>query len=354
MRHQFVTSFLVMLLTMLTSCNNSAPTNIAPPIISSTFTAIATTTAIEIAPTSTHAAVFATKSLSTQELTESSWNNIINLTQQAESTANVTTQQVNIALATQFPQTCYSSYPSLSPDKNWLAVNCESDEQIRIANKEGNKVWNINYKTLFNPPTDMQMSINAWIDHWSKDSSYVYIGWSICCWDPGGFAYYSNSNIERVNMKSGIIENVISGNMNYSFSPTDRRLIEIREPASLIVLNIHDLITREVTKLNLKLDPVYDQAGLITWSPDGLRFVIVAAHSTGTTDITQTMLLIDVKKLTQKILLRDIRDEIDALNWSENNILSYTTTNYSGSVPVITTWIKDMNTLQPVLPTSTP
>ncbi|HSN23996.1 MAG TPA: hypothetical protein VLS45_07485, partial [Methylomicrobium sp.] len=285
--------------------------------------------------------------------TEEAWRNILDVTYQAELTSWAVTQEVDIAFATQFPQTCYGKRPTLSPDGNWLAVDCELDDQIRIANRDGSRLWKVDYESLFTPSEDMgEMSIIPWVDHWSNDSRYVYIGWYLCCWNPGGPVLYSNSNIERFDIVTGDMSYVISGNMSYSFSPDDRLLIEIPQPVSPIVLQIHDLATGEITELILELDPKYEQAGLITWSPDGLKIVLIAAYGMDVMDFTQAMILIDVEKLSQKVLLKDVRDDIGDISWTEDNTLTYTTTDYSSEVPVITTWRRNMSTLE--LRTATP
>ena len=306
-------------------------------------------------PTSTFIQTPTPKLFPTLEPSEQAWKDLLEVTHQAEQTSESATQQVNIALATQFPQTCYSSYPSLSPDGHWLAVTCEAEQQIRIANRDGSQIWKVDYQSLFTPPENApDMFINTWVAHWSNDSHYVYIGWSLCCWDSGGFVFYSPSNLERFNIETGILDYVISGNMTYSFSPTDRRLIEIQEPTSPIILQIHDQTTGDVTNLSLQIASEYDQAGFITWSPDGLRFVIIAGHGTDVGGFTETMVLVDLRNLSQKILVKDTGDDIDHLDWSENDILHYTTTNYSSNVPVITVWYRDMNTLEFASPTPIP
>jgi hypothetical protein len=150
---------------------------------------------------------------------------------------------------------------------------------------------------------------------------------------------------------TGDMNYVISGNMSYSFSPDDRLLVEIQQPISPIVVRVHDLATEEITELTLKLDSKYEQAGLVTWSLDGTKIVVIAGYGADVLDFTQSMILIDIKELSPKVLLENVRDDIGNINWSEDNILTYTTTDYSGKVPVITIWYRDMNTLEFLTPT---
>ncbi len=172
MKHRLFILCFAILLTFLVACNAFIITSPTPAKISETSTKSFTFTQ---PPTNTPFPTF--------NLTEEAWMDTLDVTREAEIFSGEATQQINIALATQFPPTC-NSYrdPSLSPDGNWLAVSCDIDEQIKITSRDGNKVLQIDYDTLFEPAKDSpDMFINTWIAHWSADNRYVYIDWSICC-----------------------------------------------------------------------------------------------------------------------------------------------------------------------------
>jgi len=160
-------------------------------------------------------------------------------------------------------------------------------------------------------------------------------------------------------VSDGEVSDIISGIFYHSFSPTDRRLIEIQEFKSPLKLIIHDLKTGIAQTITPSSNLKYSQAGGVVWSPDGLKFIFVAALGGEFGDdvpepIIQSLFLVDLNDLSQKIIVSETPNFITATSWDENDLITYEIMNYEDRYNIITYTLNYQTQTTATQPTATP
>ena len=131
---------------------------------------------------------------------------------------------------------------------------------------------------------------------------------------------------------------------------------EFEHPTKLI---IHDLKTGSYQTLVPNNNPKYSQAVRVIWSPDGLKFVFVAAFGGEFGDEVsepniQSLILVDLESLSQKIILSEIPDFIEPISWDENDMIVYKIMNYSDRYQITAYTYDYLSQEITTLPTSSP
>jgi hypothetical protein len=162
-----------------------------------------------------------------------------------------------------------------------------------------------------------------------------------------------------MDISSGEISVVLSGTFYHSFSPTDLRLIEVQEFEHPVKLIVHDLQNGLSQTLIPDNNSKYGQAVRVVWSPDGLKFVFVAAFGGEYGDEmnepnVQSLILVDVEDLSQRIIVSEIPDFIEPVSWDQNDVIFYRIMNYEDVYQTITYTYDYQKEEITVLPTITP
>jgi len=269
------------------------------------------------------------------------------------------TDQAFHELKSIFPEMC-NSYPweiLKSPDENWLAQGCQFDS-LKVMNSDGATIWRVTNQEIFGKSSNYPYNQGGITPkHWTNDSQYLYFSVDYCCADPGFGMLAEIDTLYRINMKNGVYNLLQSGTFDFSFSPTDRRLIFIQELNSPPIVEINDLQSGNVNTVRLKVEDTYNQAKVDAWSSDGLRFAVKTvsginySHKVFSRDMF-SLIVIDVNNLSQKFIVKDLQTSfLKVLEWTDDDILIYQTGNEAVTEPVVI-WQYDLKTNSPV--TSTP
>jgi len=268
-------------------------------------------------------------------------------------------------LKTKFSKACqdeyYDEYTKISPSGDWLAESCFSDGIMQVSNQDGTKVFVVNSKDYFSDPNFPDLTGSVKPVHWTNDNHFIYFTATPEQWNDGGFLALDSFAplLGRMNIENGQTSEILFGAFYHSFSPTDRRLIEVQQFEHPIKLIVHDLKMGSSQTLTPDNNSKYSQAARVVWSPDGLKFVFVAAFGGEFGDEVnepnvQSLILVDLDDLSQRILLSEISDFIEPMSWNENDVIVYRVMNYEDRYQ-ITTYLYDYQKEEiSVLPTATP
>lgn len=326
---RFVIAFLI--ITLLSACNNQSPEithqpSITPLGLPPTWTP--DTKAFTPSPTSiivyTRTPTFTPKPTST--ITET-----------------LIPSETPYYLKTDFPNACQSehfsfSYDTLiSPDANWLAEFCYPEGKFQVSDKSGTKILHSDFKNYYYDPQYPALLGSMRPVHWTNDSQYIYFTVTPEQWMDGGNISISElaPTLFRMKIANGEISQILSGIFYHSFSPTDRRLIEIQEYKRPVKLIIHDIKTGSSESLIPNNDSRYSQAGKVIWSPDGQKFIFVAAFGFEYGDevsepMILSLILVNLSNSSQQIIVSEISDQIEPIKWGENDVITYNIFYYSG------------------------
>ena len=163
----------------------------------------------------------------------------------------------------------------ISPDENWVAVDCSDNQTLIVQNKEGIK-WTLDFKDFLSPnsPDGMPGGMNS--KFWSPDGEYLYfttwLGYSGGGNDCFPRFLKGDYGLFRLNLKNGSWVTLIpptDGFPGYGirFSPTGRRYA-----TDINGVIITDINTGEFTKID-----VPDTIESLEWSPDGAHLAYSVA-----------------------------------------------------------------------------
>lgn len=268
-------------------------------------------------------------------------------------------------LKTKFPKACqdeyYEDYTKISPDGSWLAESCFSNGTMQVSNQDGTKMFVVNSKDYFSDPYFPELTGSVTPAHWTNDSHFIYFTVTPEQWNDG--AYLSLDSFApllcRMDIEKGEITQILWGTFYHSFSPTDHLLIEVQEFEHPVKLIVHDLKTGLSQTLIPDNNPKYGQAVRVVWSPDGSKFVFVAAFGGEFGDEVnepnvQSLILVDLGALSQEVIISEIPDFIEPISWDEKNIITYTIMNYSDRYKITTYTYDYQNQEINVLPANFP
>lgn len=252
-------------------------------------------------------------------------------TQVARKDDEEATQQATDSFRNTFNSVCDNSpYYStdLSPDGNWLAQDCYPDK-FQVIRKDNSDIWVIKYDQIFETEN---LYGSIFPVHWAINEDILYFSQYSCCADNDTM---TNGNmLYRLDLKTGDWKMIMGGYFNhYSFSPTGRRLLYIINDQAAtgnpLVIHIRDLnsgIEKEFTFSD------FEQAGRVIWNDDGTRL----AMTTKTGNVFEenqlfSIVEINIKDNTSRIIIRDHKGLVRATNWSDNNVLTIEQLSYYGA-----------------------
>ena len=276
--------------------------------------------------------------------------------------AMTVTQQAFNDLNLDFPGMCDSTLSLLKPpNTNWLAQDCPLDS-LQIINKDKSTVRKVTYKEIFGGNEGYPNNAGALQPlRWTNDSQYLYFSARDCCWDPGILLLAERSTLYRININNGEYSLIRSGMFDSSFSPTDRRITFIEELVSPPIVEVQDLTTGSLDKVELNVDKKHNQASVDAWSNDGLRFTLSVAsgslynyNETEETPAKFSVIIIDVNKMSQKLIVKDMETVyLRVLDWSRDDVLTIQTGHPSFTEP-IKIWHYDLKTDTLIAPAPNP
>ena len=268
-------------------------------------------------------------------------------------------------LKTKFSDACqdqyYDEYTKISPDGSWLAESCFSNGTMQVSNQDGTKIFVVDSKDYFSDPNFPELTGSVKPVHWTNDNHFIYFTVTPEQWNDGGFLALDSFAplLGRMNIENGETSQILFGTFYHTFSPTDRRLIEVQQFEHPIKLIVHDLKTGLSQTLIPDNNSKYSQAARVVWSPDGLKFVFVAAFGGEYGDEVnepniQSLILVDSESFSQRIIISETSDFIEPISWDENDVILYQIMKYEDRYQ-ITTYTYDYQTEEiTILPTVTP
>jgi hypothetical protein len=255
-----------------------------------------------------------------------------NLTQAAIYPDNITAQAAQETLIAQYPHLCRTTYAprEYSPDKLWLVEYCWSEDDqspiLTFSNRDNNVLWKMVFRDYIQPGEFLPDGGLA-VVHWPKDDSYVYFNSYVSgsggeCFVGGNVLNYGKG-LFRLDLPSGNVTTILPLQENFtgydfSFSPTDRRLIYDSRPLGLNILDIRTGLLTPVFSASK-----YDGAGGYLWSPDGLQAAYSTVMSINYGESVQYALRsVDVLSGNERILLESPENCFTARSWSADNIIT--------------------------------
>lgn len=248
-----------------------------------------------------------------------------------------------------FKGMCYYQ-SNLSPDGNWLAQDCLSENKFQVIKKNALTVWTVEYKQIFES-VEGAGSISP--VYWTKDGGYLYFSRLDCCADNDTM---SNGNmLYRMDLKNGQWKMVIDGYFNYySFSPTSRRLLYILNDQAVtgnpLVVHVMDIISGSETKFDF---PAFEQAGVVVWKEDGLQFAMtVKTGNVFDENELFSIVVIDLKEGSSKTIVADNKKALSVVQWSNDDVLTIEKHSYYGQYyDIAEQSYYDLNSQQWITPT---
>jgi hypothetical protein len=225
----------------------------------------------------------------------------------------------DIAVSTQnaaFPESCGSFYPSVSPDGNWLADDCE---EFHVVSRDGQKKVIITHAELAPPHSEVHSVTSV---NWSKDSQYLYFTTHFCCADTDAYGW--GGPLYRLDTQSSTWVKMKDGYFNYySFSPTGRLLYILHDTsASGMPVQFHLLDLKSGAEQILKLQG-FAQAGNLLWNEDGTRFVTVAKIGNFYIENSQfALFLVSLNDLSVTTLMPLSKHSIELTTWASDGVLT--------------------------------
>ncbi len=251
----------------------------------------------------------------------------------------ITPSPTPFLLKTKFPKACqdeyYDSYTKISPNGEWLAESCFANGTMQVSNQDGTIMFVVDSKNYFNDPLFPELTGSITPVHWTKDSHFIYFTATPEQWNDGAYIALDTFAplLCRIDIDKGEVSQILFGSFYHSFSPTDRRLIEVQEFEHPVKLIVHDLQTGSSQTLIPDNNSKYGQAVRVVWAPDGLKFVFVAAFGGEYGDEVnepniQSLILVDLNDLSQQIIVAEVPDFIEPVSWDENDVIVYRIINY--------------------------
>jgi len=267
-------------------------------------------------------------------------------------------------LKSKYPKACqveyYESYTKISRNGEWLAESCFVNGTMQVSNQDG-KMFIVDSKDYFNDPLFPKLTGSVTPVHWTKDSHFIYFTVTPEQWNDGAYLALDSFAplLCRMDVAIGEVSEILFGSFYHSFSPTDHRLIEVQEFEHPVKLIVHDLQTGLSQTLIPEDNSKYSQAVRVVWSPDGLKFVFVAAFGGEYGDEVnepnvQSLILVDLNDLSQQMIISEIPDFIEPVSWDENDIIVYKVMDYLNQYQITTYAYNHQKEEISVLPTDIP
>jgi hypothetical protein len=232
------------------------------------------------------------------------------------------TQEKIAAVNSEFLEICESRNPSLSPDENWLAQDCFSN-QFMVSSRESSRTIVISYQEIMELTGDAMRISNVQPLFWTADGRYLFFTQHVCCIDTDAFGW--DGALLRLNLNTGEAQVLISGHMNYfSFSPNGNTLIHIPNDHAgggmPLIINIMDTKAWSQTRL---LFSDYEQAGSLVWAPDESGFTLttkIGNYYAGGEEFS--VIVVDFSSGSSKIIFTQNSTFVGPVDWSEDNIVT--------------------------------
>lgn len=244
---------------------------------------------------------------------------------------SVTAQSAEQTLVAQYPHVCKNLYAprEFSPNGLWMVESCYSENDqtpiLTLSNKKSQALWKLIYKNYIQQGETLPDGGLA-IVNWSNDGSYAYFNSYVSgsggeCFVSGNVLNYGKG-LFRLNLQTGDITTILPLRENFvgydfSFSPTDRRLVYNSYSLGSNILDIKS------GKL-VKIIPVSEISGggSYLWSSDGLEFVYsTVLHNEIGELITYSVRLVDAQSGREHILLESTKNCYASRVWREDSIL---------------------------------
>ena len=203
----------------------------------------------------------------------------------------------------------------LSPNGQWIEVNCASDD-IKIVRIDESEVWDVSSNRLIG----LYSYHFVYVNHWSNDGVYVYV-----FVNPHTDGYWESFHqgivLFRLHLETGQISEVLplrEGDWmfySFAFSPNDRRLAYIVTDKSPVVLKIRDMQTGD--EQSFEFDSKYNTGGGFVWSPDSqkLVFSIMQFDTSIYEHIGTSIILWDKEKPETTVLIQDHEQDLMPIEW---------------------------------------
>jgi hypothetical protein len=167
-----------------------------------------------------------------------------------------------------------------------------------------------------------------WPIAWSSDEKYLYV--EMTGGGDGGTQFHYVSKLISINLDNGFASVFLDSVAVYEFSPGAKKLAYIPiewevsgddwnriEPYFVFVRDLE-----YEAEFKLLLEPGYDDAGDIVWSPDGSQFVFLAVQYDNANNIERsTLMLVDVYRKSRAILIDNYPASINSINWQSDGML---------------------------------
>ncbi len=230
---------------------------------------------------------------------------------------------------------CYDT--ELSPNKEWATGYCGYDETWIISTDQTAK-WTISYGEYYGSKVN---SGNGSItpEYWTADGKYLYL---VIQRGVSGPIYFANGwGVIRLDLENGqyfdVLEPLQKGFYSFSFSADGEQLAYIYQSREPMVLKIVSLKSED-TK-SIVLNPQYNQAGELIWSPDKSKIAAAQAivDYEGSKPDLFSVAIIDLENQSLRIIIQDNPLEMTPKIWLDENTIELVDMESK-------TWVFDLST----------
>jgi hypothetical protein len=215
----------------------------------------------------------------------------------------------------------------ISADGNWLAISCDyKHEQTLEIVKQNGKRWVLQFKDFLAKEfitTDGIPMGGLYPTYWSRDGGYLYFT-SYINYDGGGTCFYGygDNGLFRIDLNTGTVSTVLPTTTShigylFAFSPTGRRLAYKGDRDPVIL----DLQTGDEIKINIE----NQEAGNLTWSPDGLELAYSTCKKKQDGDLysvdKSAIKVFSIKANTSRTIIETEKNMLIITSWDANNIM---------------------------------
>jgi hypothetical protein len=207
----------------------------------------------------------------------------------------------------------------LSPNQTWATGFCNTDETWVVGVDQQAK-WSVSYGEYYGKKFDSGNGVIAPY-HWTSDNKYLDL---VIQRGASGPIYFGDGwGLIRLDLANGNLAEILNPVQHhyysFSFSPDEKSLAYILQPATPLAVKIIDLESKDVKSYLLK--PEHNQAGEILWSPDMSKIVLGQA----TIDEEETkpnifsVVLINLADDSRQMVVSNSSVQMRAQKWIDEN-----------------------------------
>lgn len=216
----------------------------------------------------------------------------------------------------------------LSPSQTWATGFCNDDETWVVSVDQQAK-WSVSYDEYYGKKFESDKGVIEPY-HWTSDNKFLDLAIQPFFLTLGGasipFFYHDGWGLVRLDLANGHLADILRPSQqhyySFSFSPDRKSIAYILQPATPLTLNVMNLESKEVKSYSL--EPEYNRAGDILWSPGMSKLVLGQAIINVAPDFEPnpnifSIVLIDLADNSQQLVVSENLSFTRPIKWLDEN-----------------------------------